>query len=62
MSGGPKFIRLRNGDYVNAVEYRFTNTTGVQILYNLTDAAITPGSDARLGPTTFAEWLAVNKK
>ena len=28
----------------------------------LTDASITPGSDARLGPTTFAEWLAVNDK
>jgi PKD repeat protein len=30
-----------NGDYVNAIEYRFTPTAGVKILYNLTDAAIT---------------------
>jgi hypothetical protein len=32
---------ILNGDYPNAVEYRFATTTGVQILYNLTDAAIT---------------------
>ncbi len=31
---------ILNGDYVNAVEYRFATTTGVKILYNLTDAAI----------------------
>jgi len=31
---------ILNGDYVNAVEYRFTTTTGVKILYNLIDAAI----------------------
>jgi hypothetical protein len=30
-----------NGEYPNAIEYRFTTTTGVQILYNLTDGAIT---------------------
>jgi hypothetical protein len=30
-----------NGEYPNAIEYRFTTTTGVKILYNLTDAAIT---------------------
>jgi hypothetical protein len=29
-----------NGDYVNAVEYRFATTTGVKVLYNLTDAAV----------------------
>jgi hypothetical protein len=23
----------------------------------LTDASLTPGPDARLGPTTFTEWL-----
>ena len=28
----------------------------------LTDASLTPGPDARLGPTTFAEWLAVNHR
>jgi uncharacterized protein YbjT (DUF2867 family) len=28
----------------------------------LTDASLTPGPDARVGPTTFAEWLAVNHR
>ena len=28
----------------------------------LTDASLTPGPDARLGPTAFAEWLAVNHR
>lgn len=28
----------------------------------LTDSSITPGPDARLGRTTFAEWLAANRK
>ncbi len=28
----------------------------------LTDRSLTPGPDARLGPTTFAEWLAVNHR
>jgi uncharacterized protein YbjT (DUF2867 family) len=28
----------------------------------LTDASLTPGPDARLGPTTFTEWLAVNRR
>jgi hypothetical protein len=28
----------------------------------LTDASLTPRPDARLGPTTFAEWLAVNRR
>jgi PKD repeat protein len=32
---------ILNGDYVNAIEYRFATSTGVKILYNLTDAAIT---------------------
>src|SRR5262249_47982629 len=32
---------ILNADYPNAVEYRFTTTTGVKILYNLTDSAIT---------------------
>jgi PKD repeat protein len=32
---------ILNGDYPNAVEYRFATTTGVKVLYNLTDAAIT---------------------
>jgi chitodextrinase len=30
-----------NGDYPNAIEYRWANTSGVTILYNLTDSAIT---------------------
>jgi hypothetical protein len=30
---------ILNGDYPNAIEYRFAVTAGVQILYNLTDAA-----------------------
>ena len=29
-----------NGNYSNAIEYRFASTTGVKVLYNLTDAAI----------------------
>ena len=28
----------------------------------LTDASLTPGPDSRLGPTAFAEWLAVNHR
>lgn len=28
----------------------------------LTDTSLTPGPDARLGPTTFAEWLAANHR
>jgi uncharacterized protein YbjT (DUF2867 family) len=28
----------------------------------LTDASLTPGPDARLGPTTFTEWLAANRR
>ena len=28
----------------------------------ITDASLTPGPGARLGPTTFAEWLAVNRR
>jgi uncharacterized protein YbjT (DUF2867 family) len=28
----------------------------------LTDTSLTPGPDARLGPTTFTEWLAVNHR
>jgi uncharacterized protein YbjT (DUF2867 family) len=28
----------------------------------LTDTSITAGADARLGATTFAEWLVVNRK
>jgi uncharacterized protein YbjT (DUF2867 family) len=28
----------------------------------LTDASLTAGPDARLGPTTFAEWLAANRR
>jgi PKD repeat protein len=32
---------ILNGDYFNAVEYRYATTTGVKVLYNLTDAAIT---------------------
>ena len=28
----------------------------------LTGTSLTPGPDARLGPTTFAEWLAVNHR
>ncbi len=31
---------ILNGDYVNAIEYRYATTTGVKILYNLTDSAI----------------------
>jgi PKD repeat protein len=37
---------ILNGDYVNAIEYRFATTTGVKILYNLTDAAITQRDSA----------------
>ena len=28
----------------------------------LTDASLTPGPNARLGPTTFADWLADNRR
>ena len=28
----------------------------------LTDTSLTPGPEARLGPTTFAEWLAMNRR
>jgi hypothetical protein len=37
---------ILNGDYINAVEYRFSTTTGVKLLYNLTDAAITSRDSA----------------
>jgi len=42
---------ILNGDYVNAIEYRFTTTIGVKILYNLTDAAIT-ARDGATGTVT----------
>src|SRR5207302_4484401 len=38
---------ILNGDYGNAIEYRFATTTGVKILYNLTDAAITQRDSAQ---------------
>ena len=28
----------------------------------LTDGSLTPGPDARLGPTTFTEWLTVSHR
>ncbi len=42
---------LLNGDYANAVEYRFATTTGVKVLYNLTDAAVT-ARDGATGTVT----------
>ena len=40
-----------NGEYPNAIEYRFSTATGVQILYNLTDAAITQREGAAAAVT-----------
>jgi hypothetical protein len=37
---------IMNGDYANALEYRFATTTGVKILYNLSDSAITQRDSA----------------
>jgi PKD repeat protein len=42
---------ILSGDYANAVEYRFATTTGVKILYNLTDAPVT-ARDGATGTVT----------
>jgi uncharacterized protein YbjT (DUF2867 family) len=60
-SGLPKLIRdVLNADHdprtaVGDPRARYVGT-------ELTDTSLTPGPDARLGHTTFTEWLAVNHR
>jgi hypothetical protein len=59
--GFPNLIRdLLNADHdprkvVGDPHARYFDT-------ELTDTSLTPGQDARVGHTTFTEWLAVNNR
>ncbi len=65
--GGPATIGFPNliRDVLNADHDPRTVVSDPHARYfgtELTDTSLTPGPGARLGPTTFTEWLAVNHR